>query len=605
RVLNLYIDRSGGLWIGTDSAGLNRFNPDKRNFTRFQTFEINGSYAASGNQSQQTLTLDTPMDMVEDRDGSLWIGTFGQGLWRWNADERNQDRARVDVFRKSDGLPSSTVTGVLEEGSGALWLSSDRGLTRFDVKGRIRQFDLKNGLMDREFNQGSRLRSRSGKLMFGGISGVVSFYPGDLPVNERPPQIVVEARSRQEHLISTVSGDPVPEIEVGYPDRFLSFDFVALDFISPDKNQYRYKLEGFDDDWVEGDGFRRATYTNLAAGKYTFLVEGSNNDGLWNRNPAAINVRVFPAPWDTWWAYLIYFSLVAFVVGLYLRWHLAKLKLDVEHRDILEKKVDDRTQELAERNTQLQNLNELLAEASVTDSLTQLRNRRFLDQFVESQNASKLASKLGSQAAFSIDKHRPAQILFLMMIDLDDFKMINDTFGHQAGDEVLIQVKEVLEATTRSSDELIRWGGDEFMIIGIASSEAAAKLLGERIRAAVSELVYDAGNGVVGLLSASIGIATFGLIQDREDFGDWEQIMGIADRAAYIAKSNGRNAWVCLGGSELLDSDQLAQFSETLEAMVESGLVRVDSSLTETPILLHEQKHAALRGPGRIVLEKD
>ena len=136
------------------------------------------------------------------------------------------------------------------------------------------------------------------------------------------------------------------------------------------------------------------------------------------------------------------------------------------------------------------------------------------------------------------------------------------------------------------------------MIIGIASSEAAAKLLAERIRAAVSELVYDAGNGVVGLLSASIGIATFGLIQDREDFGDWEQIMGIADRAAYIAKSNGRNAWVCLGGSELLDSDQLTQFSETLEAMVESGLVRVDSSLTEAPILLDEQKSAALRGPG-------
>ncbi len=594
RVLRLYSDRGGSLWIGTDRAGLNRFDAAAGRFERFQTFTVADAKASADAAAEpEAIVLDTAMDLLEDRDGSLWIATLGQGLWRWNANDRLEGKALVDVFGKAEGLPSDTVYGVLEEGIGALWLSSNRGLTRFDLKGGIRQFDNRNGLRDREFMQGSRLRSASGKLMFGGISGLVTFYPGDLPVNTVPPRVVVQARSRQERLAASASGDPSPQISVDYLDRFLAFDFVALDFTSPDKNQYRYQLEGFDDHWIEGDGFRRATYTNLMPGRYTFKVQAANNDGLWNREHAGVDVRVIPAPWNTWWAYLAYSIVAAMLLGMYVRSQRGKLALEAQQREVLEEKVTARTQELAHRNRQLQSLNEALAEASVTDSLTGLNNRRYLDQFVNGSDAS-LARRLGALQGAPGEVPR-AQIVFFMMIDLDDFKLVNDRFGHQAGDSVLLQVKDVLEASSRESDVLIRWGGDEFLIIGIATSVAAAKLLAERIRAAIADLLYDAGNGAVGLVSASIGIATFTLGEDGRCAAGWEQIVGIADRAAYISKTNGRNAWVSLGGAEGLTDDELDDFSDSLELFVEQGKIVVDSSLRNPPVLSNLQREVARR----------
>ncbi len=595
RVVIVTGDRAGRIWVGTDGDGLNRLDELEAGFKRFSRFSI---------RSEQDLTdvaeefqLETVTDLVQDQHGDIWIGTLGSGLLQ--AREFNSEAGLINAkaFTKAEGLPTDTIYGVLQGQDAELWLSSNKGLTRLDPReGSVRQFDSRNGLREDEFNAGARLRSRGGRLLFGGPGGLVAFYPGELPVNQVEPGIVLSARSRENELVTTSSDEDANGVEISYIDKFIAFDFVGLDFMSPDKNQYRYILEGFDTDWVEVDEFRRAVYTNLPAGDYTFVVQAANNDGVWNERGASIDVRVIPAPWSTWWAYLAYCSGVIGAIGFYIRAQRRKLRMESHQRVKLEQEVSERTRELAQRNWELEKLNEKLAEASVTDSLTGLRNRRYVDQFINSEVSLFERSQVeGDGSSEGMGSRSSTRTMFFMMIDLDGFKLINDRFGHNAGDMALIQVKDILRDCTRSSDTLIRWGGDEFMVIGFSSGFSGVKVLAERIREAISAHRYDVGAGDHGRLSASIGIAPYPLIENRESFCGWELVAAIADQAAYIAKANGRDAWVSLCGSENLDTTMLERLKLELADFIDKGMITLDSS---------EQTELTLSGRNRIPLER-
>ena len=599
RVLQIASDRRGSIWVGTEGAGLNRYDAATGGFRRFQRLPLEQSAAGEAPDPEETagLTLETVTDFTQDQQGALWIATLGKGLVKWTDLDDPTGSGVATVYSKADGLPTDTIYGVLQGQSGEIWLSSNRGLIRFDPNtGSVRQFDSRTGLRESEFHSGARLRSRSGRLLFGGPAGLVGFYPGELPVNARPPGIVLKASSRQEQLMSVSAGESPAELEINYLDRFLAFDFVALDFMSSEKNQYRYMLEGFDNSWIDGDSFRRATYTNLPSGQYTFRVQAANNDGVWNIEGAAIRVTVVPAPWNTWWAYLGYFMLVASCLLVYVRAQQLKLKRESEQRLLLEHEVGERTSELAQRNSELENLNEKLAEASVTDSLTGLRNRRYVDQFISSEVALFERNRLeGAPKPEKNGDRGHTKTMFFMMIDLDGFKLINDRYGHHAGDLALVQVKTILEECSRTSDTLIRWGGDEFMVIGFASGFFGAKILAERIRESIAAHRYDVGNGNYSQLSASIGVAPYPLVEDRRWFCGWELVAALADQAAYIAKANGRNGWVSLDGSDKLDPGLLDGLIMDLSAYVADGCINIDSSLEGELVLPSANRKAVPR----------
>ncbi len=312
RVLALHEDRHGVIWIGTENAGLNRFDPAER---RFRRFDIEQSDAADAPDPVN----GTPWDLAETNDGTMWIGTLGQGLLRWSSADRAAGRTRFDAFGPEVGLPFD-VYAVVQGDDGALWLSSNRGLFRFDVRdASVRKFDRSNGLRNHEFNQGARLLSHSGRVMFGGTGGLLEFLPADIPHNAHPPRIELEARSRTD-LLARSAGNGVAAVELGYLDPFVTFRFVALDFVSPDKNEYRFRLAGYDGDWTDAEGYRRAIYSSLPAGNYTFEVQASNSDGVWNREGPTMQVRVIPAPWRSRWAYLTYALLAIGAVVAVLRW---------------------------------------------------------------------------------------------------------------------------------------------------------------------------------------------------------------------------------------------------------------------------------------------
>ena len=322
------------------------------------------------------------------------------------------------------------------------------------------------------------------------------------------------------------------EIRLPWRESSFTLGFAALDTTDPAASRYSYLLEGFDTDWTESCGRSHATYTNLPPGDYTFRVRGSNNDGIWNDQGTSIRLHVEPPPWQTPWAYSLYSLFFGGTVVGYRRKQNKKLNQVSEQKQLLESEVEARTRELSERNDELKNLNQRLMQASVTDSLTGLKNRRFLDEFIDTEIARVDRRQHGVIARKSSAKTiNISPSLFFMMIDLDGFKGINDAHGHLAGDRALVQVRDILHSSCRQSDTIIRWGGDEFMVIGNTASPHTVEQLAERIRANLAGHRFALGNGHVGRLSGSIGFAMYPFAPSSSRSLHWEQVVAVAAAA--------------------------------------------------------------------------
>ena len=284
---------------------------------------------------------------------------------------------------------------------------------------------------------------------------------------------------------------------------------------------------------------RRVTYTDLDAGNYLLRVKAANSAGVWNETGFAMPVRVAAAPWATWWAYLAYAAL-AVQGGLFL-WlaHRRKVQREEEYSHRLEKEVEARTEQLSDRNQQLRLLNQALQESSLSDPLTGLRNRRFV--FEEVTRDLDVARRRIDDQQQGLDQKDAVDLIF-MMIDLDNFKPINDTYGHAAGDEMLLQVRDVLLQTCRRSDFVIRWGGDEFLVIAKQARQAESEALAERIRRTVAETNFALGDGQIVRTTCSIGFAAYPLFKAQLDESSLDQIIALSDNLMYEAKRK-RNAW--------------------------------------------------------------
>ena len=586
RVLALTRDSNGTLWIGTERGGVNRFVEETGEFVRHHHDASNTN----------TLSSNAAWEVYETSDGSLWVATMSDGLNQWLPEDRAAGKEVFKKWSKADGLRSNTVYGLLEDDTGNLWVSTNGGISRLNYEtGEIRHYDRRNGLIGDEYNLGARARSRTGQLLFGGSEGVVAFVPGQIRRSEAIPPISLSGFSPFKKLAVRHSGTKIEEpVALSYTDNYVAFEFAALDYTSPDKNDYRYMLEGFDEDWLNPGRQRRITYANLAPGSYLFRVKAANNDGVWNETGAAMNVLIEPPPWRTFQAYAIYALLFSILVVALIRRHRANRAAEHRQRLELERQVEERTSELGERNRQLEDLNGKLMQASFTDSLTELYNRRYLDQFIEGQiNAINRESEEKALARDADFDHYQQSVLFFMMIDLDGFKAINDTFGHAAGDLALLQVRDELLECTRASDTVIRWGGDEFLIIGHTKGLSGIANFAERVRLSVSERTYRVGNGHTAHMSCSVGAVPYPFAPLRSELLSWEQALNIADSAAYIVKTNGRNGWVVLSGSPAITLENAGSLPGSLEALVASQKVQITTSLQDPIALVSNRKSVA------------
>jgi ligand-binding sensor domain-containing protein/two-component sensor histidine kinase len=251
----------------------------------------------------------TVLSISENNDANIWIGTKDHGFF-FQTDS--------DFFHSNNA--HSTIYGIEFDSINHAWISTAGGLIEIGQEGHmIRRFSTADGLQGNDFNFGASHKDSKGRLYFGGSNGYNRFDPEDVNVESPPPPVVltgVEIAGREPEL--PVALRDLELIELSHSDYYITLIFSALDFIDPAKNQFSYKLENFDPEWIDNSTRNSATYTNLPAGEYVFTVRGANSVGVWNMEGASIRIRVLPAPWLTWWAYLGY-ALVALVILLALK----------------------------------------------------------------------------------------------------------------------------------------------------------------------------------------------------------------------------------------------------------------------------------------------
>ncbi len=203
---------------------------------------------------------------------------------------------------------------IIGDTKGNLWLGTNKGLSRFNPKiNTFRNFNISDGLPANEFILGS-VNSRNGRLMFGSVNGFVIFHPDSIKENTAVPPVYITGLKVLEKSRTL----PTDQIELPHNENYLSFEFVALNYDAPEKNQYAYKLEGLDNDWIYCGTRRFASYTNLDPGAYTFRVKASNNDGVWNEQGASLHLTILPPWWQAWWAYSL-LALLALGTIIYIR----------------------------------------------------------------------------------------------------------------------------------------------------------------------------------------------------------------------------------------------------------------------------------------------
>ncbi|WP_400194154.1 two-component regulator propeller domain-containing protein [Hymenobacter sp. B81] len=285
----VYQDHRGNVWVGVGGGGLCRFDP--RNGT---------SHAFRANPADpRSLSSNFVRCMYEDEQNRLWLATEGGGL----SCLLDPEAGRFQTFREPQGLPNDVIYGMLPDGQGDLWLATNKGIARFTPRTRrFRTYDVRDGLPQDEFNAGAFCRRRDGSLLFGGGNGVVEFQPTAVRYNPAPPVVVFTGfRKFNQPARLDTSITERRTLRLAPRDYFFSIEFAALNYRLPDKNRFSYKMEGFDDEWIEAGGQHQATYTNLDPGSYTFRVRAANNDGVWNPTGAALKVVVEPPWYQTWW----------------------------------------------------------------------------------------------------------------------------------------------------------------------------------------------------------------------------------------------------------------------------------------------------------------
>ena len=298
----VFKDHKGYIWLGSQSQ-LNRFDPRTGERLVFYYDRVSGS----------GIFVNC---ILEDLKQRLWVGT-NKGL------KLLVNGVAQAAYTKEDGLPSDVVRSIVEDSHGNLWLSTTNGISRFNPQlKKFDNYDVSDGLLNNEFKPNSSFKDNDGYIYFGG-KGVNVFHPDSILINTHIPSVFITDLKLFNQSIKIGGDDKIlakhisetKEIFLDYEKSVFTLDFVALNFTSSNKNQFIYKLDGFDKDWVKVGAQRSATYTNLDPGRYTFHVNASNNDGIWNNEGAVLVIHILPPWWELWW---VRASMVVIVFGALL-----------------------------------------------------------------------------------------------------------------------------------------------------------------------------------------------------------------------------------------------------------------------------------------------
>lgn len=398
-IIQIYEDSKQNIYV-TSYHGISVFNlndydfssrpPKKIFFKVFKHMDNRNSLSSNGVYS-----------VIEDNEKNLWFGTISTGIDKYDTREK-----RFTNFSTKDGLPGNSISSVLFDKHNHLWVATDKGLVHFDPKTKsIKTFDNDDGLQNKNFN-GWATKTSWGEMYFCGPKGFNSFYPDSITLNTNPPNLSIiglKIHNKNikaggifnDRIILEKDISETDTLTLTSKEQFFTLEFIALDFTSPGKNQYAYKLIGFNKEWIHCGSMREAHYTNLDPGTYTFRLKAANNDGYWNHRGVSLKIIVLPAWYETLWFKVLVLFLLSFFVLLvyYLRLRLYKQRqlrlqqlvkirteeLESKNHDLLEQqlKIKEQSEELSAHAESLKAANEILLtnQSLIQDQSQELKDK--------------------------------------------------------------------------------------------------------------------------------------------------------------------------------------------------------------------------------------
>ena len=373
--LSGYESYNGKIWCGTSDGTIYRYDRYIYQFEKILPKE----------NIRENQPYNQIFSIYETDSGSLWFGT-NNGLYLYN--DKGGELIR---YLSSDGLSNNVVYAVLADKQKRIWCSTNLGISILDrTTNTFVNYTWEDGLQSNEFNQSAYFKSDDGLFYLGGIDGINIINPSDINPNPFIPPVVITALSVNHERVTSFSHPKIidrhiteaQKITLKYNQAIFTFEFAALNYINSNKNQYRYKLEGYDKEWINVGIRRTATYTNIKPGEYTFMVKGSNNSGVWNEVPVDIKVVILPPFWITWWFKLLIVLLLISIIYIFIYF---RLKAEKSKNEWMQKQVDEKTAALSEKNIQIEKQN--LELKSLNDEINQrYKNIEEKNQKLNQQN---------------------------------------------------------------------------------------------------------------------------------------------------------------------------------------------------------------------------
>lgn len=496
---------------------------------------------------QDGLLADNVIEIEAVRDEEAWLRYEDEGQI---SRLRTQSDGGFDVMQIRQGM-----CGLGIDQHHNVWAAMDQGAAMISPDGKVRVFTEEDGLIWNDLNCGSLWQDGDGSILLGTSKGLARYDESQGQPELRKPSIVLTSATfgNEDHLQNNA-----PRIK--YEDGTLLARFASPVFRHGGDLSCHYRLAGLEKDFAETD-LREARYSSLPAGNYTFQV-GCGSSQLGQSPLAAYSFSVLAPWWQTWWAK------VSATIGLgLLLWGTlcSRQRRDRREKERLERAVSERSAALARANHELQ-------EASLSDPLTGIRNRRFFQTTIAADASQAVRSYRGSEIYNS--GHRD---LIFFLVDIDHFKEVNDRFGHDAGDRVLIQIARRLAGVVRESDFLIRWGGEEFLVVCRSAERSDAAHMASRILRAIGGTEFDLGNERRLTRSCSVGWAAFPWLPAACSNLSVDEVLRLADRGLYLAKHRGRNQSVGLVATTdtpAINPHKGASKYHCMEQLLEDNLIR-------------------------------
>jgi len=471
----------------------------------------------------------------------------------------------LETLRPPHPLLKSPVVTMVAGPGGILWLGTARGLLRWDGQ-RVERYGRHSGFPGEDCAQNGISFDPNGDIWVGLSVGLVRGRIGLRRGEQTPPAAEIFQATRGDDR-SILGGVEEPLVPWGAPT--LTFIYGPSGSLRTEDLSYQVRLVGLEDTWRE-TSLPEARYPGLGAGAYRFEVRTVNSVGE-TGVPRLLSVKIL-APWwmRTWFLLLAGLGMI----GLGYRAYQWRTELLRRHNAQLEALVKARTQEL-------ESANQSLREASLIDPLTGLHNRRFLTMTMPEEEI-RLHRMFRNYLLKGESPLNRNEDLILFLGDLDHFKHVNDTYGHAAGDLVLQETAQVLRTVSRTSDTLVRWGGEEFLLVAKRSDREKAHQIAEKLCTAMREHSFVLSDGRALRCTISVGYAAFPILDQHPEAFTWEDTLQVADQCLYAAKHAGRDGWVGVHTPGPVDAGELGpRFRVDLEGLVREGHIQARSSFPE------------------------